>query len=88
LGKENKITIIMHIKSIINEINQLPLDKRYKIIEQTLKSIKKDKKIIDDQKLTNNTKIKTIRFSDHFVNEKSLADDWLSEEDNRWDKLL
>ena len=24
----------------------------------------------------------------HLVNEKSLAQDWLSEDDNRWDKLL
>ena len=29
----------------------------------------------------------TTAFS-HLVSEKSLAKDWLSEEDNRWDKLL
>jgi len=32
----------MQIKSIIQEIQQLPLDEKFVVIEQTLKSIKKE----------------------------------------------
>ncbi|HEY5326694.1 MAG TPA: hypothetical protein VIJ27_06820 [Mucilaginibacter sp.] len=83
----------MEVNTIIKEIKQLPLSKRFLVMEQTLKSIKNEElkhqtevaagELYDDyagdKKLTD--------FS-YLVSEKSLANDWLSEEDNRWDSLL
>ena len=83
----------MQVKTLMQEIQQLPLQKRFFIMEQTLKSIK-------NEELKNQTGIavdefydelvndKERTFSTHLVSEKSLAKDWLSEEDNRWDKVL
>lgn len=75
----------MQVKTLIQEIERLSLRKRFTIIEQTLKSIKKDElksHIFDDQ--NDNETINSIVS----INEKSLAKDWLSDEDERWDKLL
>ena len=78
----------MQVKSIIHEIQQLPLDEKFFIMEQTLKSIK-------NEELKHLSTYKTYTdYSDnndllsHLVCEKSLSEDWLSEEDNRWDNLL
>lgn len=76
----------MEAKNIIKEIRRLPLTKRFWIMEQTLKSIKKEELSLqidadfDDEK--------EISLSTLLVSEKSLAKDWLSTEDNRWDKIL
>lgn len=72
----------MQIKTIMQEIQRLPLDKRFLVIEQTLKSIQKDE--------LKSHFIETNSTSESFVatNEKSLAKDWLSEEDSRWDNFL
>jgi hypothetical protein len=70
----------MELQTIIAEINLLPLRKKFFVIEQTLKAIKKEE-----------FKGQPENEDDLFlagVSEKSLAEDWLSEEDNRWDKLL
>ena len=81
----------MEITTIIREIQELPLDERFFIVEQTLKSIKKeelknqkklDKKNIYEESTNNEG------FKDFSISEKSLSADWLSEEDNRWDNLL
>lgn len=81
----------MQIKSIIREIQQLPLDEKFVIIEQTLKSIKKEE-LKQYQKLDSESNedgtVKNKKFNVYSVSEKSLASDWLSEEDNRWDNLL
>lgn len=81
----------MHIKSIIQEMQGLSLDEQFQIIEQTLQSIKKEElkhwsvsESEEDYKSNSSNK----KFKDVFINEKSLAADWLSEEDNRWDNLL
>ena len=81
----------MEIKAIIREIQELPLDEQFFIMEQTLKSIKKEE-------LKNKSKAKQNdiyenhsndkNFKDFSISEKSLATDWLSKEDNRWDNLL
>ena len=81
----------MEIKAIIREIQDLPLDEQFFIMEQTLKSIKKE-----ELKNKSKTKRNDIyenytndkNFKDFSISEKSLAIDWLSKEDNRWDKLL
>ena len=81
----------MEIKAIIREIQDLPLDEQFFIMEQTLKSIKKE-----ELKNKSKTKRNDIyenytndkNFKDFSISEKSLAIDWLSKADNRWDKLL
>lgn len=80
----------MQVKSIIQEIQQLPLDKRFYIMEQTLKSIKDEElKYQTTNELYNEVaEDKELNFPAHKVSEKSLATDWLSEEDKRWDNLL
>lgn len=83
---------VMEVKTIIREIQRLPLSKRFFVMEQTLKSIKNEElkdetKISVDELYDDETDKKLTDFS-HLVSEKSLADDWLSEEDNRWDSLL
>ncbi|HET7117721.1 MAG TPA: hypothetical protein VFI29_14595 [Hanamia sp.] len=60
-------------------------------MEQTLKSIKKEelkhhKESEEDNIYEKYSKDK--KFKDFSISEKSLAEDWLSEEDNRWDNLL
>ena len=81
----------MLIKTIIEEIQQLPLDEKFVVMEQTLKSIKKEE-LKQHQKLDSESNkddsVKKKKFNVYSVNEKSLASDWLSEEDNRWDNLL
>lgn len=81
----------MQIKIIIQEIQQLPLDERFLIVEQTWESIK-------NEELKQPTKSRPEDIYDNYENDKkfrpysiskkSLASDWLSEEDNRWDNLL
>jgi hypothetical protein len=71
----------MEIRSIIREIKGLPLAERFFIVEQTLESIKKEE-------LKQQTEFSDKRVNDYSVNEKSLAEDWLSEEDQRWDNLF
>ena len=70
----------MQVKMILQEIQRLPLNKRFLVVQQTLKSIEKEKKLVLDNK-------KEL-FANIVVNEKSLASEWLSAEDNRWDKFL
>ena len=79
----------MEVKTIIQEIQQLSLRKRFLIIEETLKSIKKEelKHKGQDDTFSDGDDHESA-FSGILINEKSLAKDWLSEEDNRWDKLL
>lgn len=80
----------MQVKTIINQIQRLPLRKRFLVIEETLKSIKNEelksdnKDIFDDEQDFNFTEVNSFLP----INEKSLAKDWLSEEDSRWDKIL
>ena len=81
----------MEIDTIIREIKGLPLEERFFIVEQTLESIKKEELKNQENSAGNEhhkdySKNKT--FKDFSVNEKSLAEDWLSEEDKRWDNLL
>ncbi len=79
----------MQIKTIIQEIQRLPLDKRFFVIEQTLKSIKNEE--LKNQLIAeffNDTSEKKNQLSTVLVNEKSLAKDWSSDEDSRWDNLL
>lgn len=81
----------MEIDTIIREIRELPLDERFFIVEQTLESIKNEElknksgsAKNEDQKSYSKNKM----FNDFSVNEKSLSEDWLSDEDKRWDNLL
>ncbi len=76
----------MEIKSIVQEINRLPLTKRFWVMEQTLKSIKKEE--LSQKIVTDFDGEKIISLYAPTVSEKSLAKDWLSTEDNRWDKIL
>ncbi|MBX3163689.1 MAG: hypothetical protein KF900_04365 [Bacteroidetes bacterium] len=71
----------MEVKTIVKEIQRLPLSKRFFVLEQVVKSIKKEE-------------LKQTNWDDdhadflHAVSETSLAKEWLSEEDNRWDEVL
>ena len=79
----------MQVKTIIQEIQQLSLRKRFLIIEETLKSIKKEElKISAHNDIFDDSNDANSVLSTLSINEKSLAKDWLSEEDDRWDKLL
>ncbi|MBS1736723.1 MAG: hypothetical protein JSS98_09015 [Bacteroidetes bacterium] len=76
----------MEVKAIVQEIQRLPLTKKFWVMEQTLKSIKNEElSHIVDADFDNE---KELSFSTLSVSEKSLAKDWLSTEDNRWDKIL
>jgi hypothetical protein len=80
----------MNLNSLIQQIQLLTLSERFFVMEQTLKSIKEDelnheKQLSNDDALISKSNKKSIS---HLVSEKSLAKDWLSEEDNRWDNLL
>jgi hypothetical protein len=68
----------MELQTLIAEINLLPLPKKFFVMEQTLQSIKKE-----ELQSENEDALFLLALS-----EKSLAQDWLSEEDNRWDALL
>ncbi|MDX2190116.1 MAG: hypothetical protein SFY32_09645 [Bacteroidota bacterium] len=76
----------MEVRAIVREIKRLPLSKRFLIIEQTLKSIKKEE--LSPQIDEDIEEDKGVNYSDISVNHESLAKDWLSSEDNRWDKIL
>ena len=76
----------MEISTIIGEIQELPLLERFLTVEQTLESIKNEELKLQEESKGKYQRIK--RFKDYSVNEKSLAEDWLSEEDNRWDNLF
>ncbi len=83
----------MEVEMIIREIQQLPLSKKLIVMKQTLKAIKKEElrhktEIEVDELYDEYTSDKGSIDSSYLVSEKSLADDWLSEEDDRWDKLL
>ena len=76
----------MEVNTILAEIERLPLTERFLVMERTLTSIKNhelthqiDHEIDDDS---------APAFPAVSVNEISLAKDWLSEEDNRWDSVL
>lgn len=75
----------MLIETIIQEIKQLPLDKRFFVIEKTLESIKNEEVI-----LKNTTRVDEgmDKAKSYMVSEQSLSKDWLSEEDSRWDTVL
>lgn len=76
----------MEINTIIREIQDLPLVDRFLIVEQTLESIKNEE--LNLHKESGKEDLPLKRFKDFSVNEKSLDEDWLSEEDKRWDNLL
>jgi len=76
----------MQVKDIIQVIEQLPLDKRFFVVEQTLKSIKKEE--LKNKSNISNHNIEEKSGAFIAVSEKSLAKDWLSKEDSRWDNLL
>lgn len=79
----------MLVKSIIREIQLLPLNERFMVVEQTLKSIKKEElKHIKDEKDLKKNNEKFSDFSSSNINNISLAKEWLSDEDKRWDNLL
>lgn len=78
----------MQVKTIIQEIQQLSLRKRFLIIEETLKSIKKEELKNEHKVIFDDSDDVNAVHSMMSINEKSLAKDWLSEEDNRWDKIL
>ncbi len=77
----------MQVKMILQEIERLPLRKRFLVIQQTLKSIEKEEKMHSETKdflsYENESNIQNM-----MINEKSLSEDWMSDEDNRWDKFL
>jgi len=80
----------MEIKAIIHEIQELPLNERFVIMEQTLKSIKKEElqQAKSEPEDIYENYVNNKKFKDFSISEESLAIDWLSEEDNRWDNLL
>jgi len=71
----------MEVNTIIQEIERLPLSKRFLVMEHTLKSIKKDE-------------LQSVVWGDdrsdslYAVAETSLAKEWLSPEDDCWDSVL
>lgn len=79
----------MLVKSIIREIQLLPLSQRFIIVEQTLKSIKKEE-LNNSKNVISSKNIEEKKFdkTSVFINNLSLSKEWLSEEDKRWDDLL
>ena len=72
----------MEVNAIIQEVKRLPLSKQFLVIEQTLKSIKRNElsqHIVWDDDNTDRL---------YTVSETSLAKEWLSPEDDRWDDVL
>lgn len=82
----------MEVKAIVQEIKRLPLSKKFFVIEETLKSIKKEELNQEVEKTKPNGydpfNIEELDSNYYSASEKSLAKDWLSKEDNRWDKIL
>lgn len=83
----------MEVKTIVKEIQRLPLSKRFFVMEQTLKSIKKEELNLQTEKAVDMlyddySNDKELTAMSYLVSEKSLAKDWLSKEDDRWDKIL
>lgn len=70
----------MEVVQLMQEIERLALAKKFFIVEETLKSIKQEE--LTHQSTNNYEDIS------YLISEKSLAKDWLSEEDNRWDLVL
>jgi hypothetical protein len=70
----------MEVVQLMQEIERLALDKKFFIIEETLKYIKMDE--------SNHLKATDFKDISYLISEQSLAKDWLSEEDNRWDLVL
>jgi hypothetical protein len=73
---------MMEVNTIVREIERLPLSKRFWVMEQTLKSIKKQElsqHIVWDDDNANDL---------YVVSETSLAKEWLSPEDEHWDDVL
>ncbi len=83
----------MEVKTIIQEIKRLPLSKKFLAMEQTVKFIKNEELRIKTINLgephyKNYNSESTIKDVSYLVSEKSLSNDLLSDEDNRWDKIL
>jgi hypothetical protein len=76
----------MEIETIIQQIKQLPLDKRFLIIEEALNSIKKEE--LKDQINSQTRENYKNNLTEYIISEKSLAEDWLSKDDRRWDNLF
>ncbi len=76
----------MEVKLLMKEIQQLPLKKRFWVMEQTLKSIKNEE--INHNPEVDFAEEKELSLAMISASEKSLAKDWLSKEDNRWDNIL
>jgi hypothetical protein len=56
----------MHTQEIIQEIQKLPLSKRFYVVEETLKSIKKDE-------LNNQMEFAVNELYEDYVNDKELT---------------
>jgi len=72
----------MEVNAIIQEVKRLPLSKQFLVMEQTLKSIKRNElsqHIVWDDDNTDSL---------YLVSETSLAKEWFSPEDNCWDDVL
>ncbi len=83
----------MEVKAIVQEIQRLPLSKRFFIMEQTLKSIKNEELNQQSQNsvdgfFDNYSKDTKNNAKSYLASQKSLAKDWLSADDDRWDNLL
>jgi len=59
----------MEIETIIQEIKQLPLNKKFQIIEEALNSIKKEQ--LKDQMNAGAEGVNTINFNEYLISEKS-----------------
>jgi hypothetical protein len=81
----------MKFSTIVHEVNRLPLSERISLIEQTLKTIKHEN-IQPIGNLKKSATKKTARSEavdkDYLINLPSLAEAWLSKEDDRWDQYL
>lgn len=83
----------MQLETIVKEIQRLPLSQRFFVMEQTLKSIKDEELTLQTEKfeepfIDNYTNDKILTSYSNLASVESLAKDWLSAEDNRWDKIL
>ena len=75
----------MEVKTIVEQIQQVSITKQFWIMEQVLKSLRKEGL---SQRQDLEKEEESTFLSDLSVNEKSLSKDWLSTEDNRWDNFL
>jgi len=83
----------MEVETLIYKIQQLSLQKRFFVMEQTLKSIKNEELNKENKTTTEslNTEYKTEiehHNDSYLLSENSLSKDWLSVEDERWDTIL